>query len=83
MVWRVGNDQSMRVKKDKWLLMAANRFIISPLPTVLPETRVSSLIDADLRLWKTGLIQELFLPNEASMILGIPLSIRNPTDWVA
>ena len=52
---------------------------LSPLPTVLPKTRVSSLIDADLTLWKTGLIQELFLPNEALMILGIPLSIRNPT----
>ena len=79
MVWRVGNGQSMHVKEDKWLPMAAKRFIISPLPTVLPKTRVSSLIDADLTLWKTGLIQELFLPNEALMILGIPLSIRNPT----
>lgn len=52
MVWRIGNGQSVRIKENKWLPMKASSSIISPLPTILPETRVCSLIDADLRVWK-------------------------------
>ena len=82
MVWRIGNGQSVRVKEDKWLPKRESSSIISPLPTVLPEARVSSLIEADQREWKTKVIQELFLPSEASVILGIPLSLRNTEDRV-
>lgn len=77
MVWRIGDGQSMRIKEDKWLPKRDSSSIISPLPTILPETRVSSLIEADRREWKTEVIQELFFPNEASVIMGIPLSLRN------
>lgn len=82
MVWQIGNGQSMCVKEDKWLPRKASSSIISTLPAVLPETRVSSLIDADRWEWKSELIQKLFLPSEASMIMGIPLSIRNTMDRV-
>nr|XP_023871779.1 uncharacterized protein LOC111984377 [Quercus suber] len=46
-VWRIGNGQSMRIKEDKWVPRRASNSIISPLPSILPETRVSSLIDVD------------------------------------
>ena len=82
MVWRIGNGQSVRVKEDKWLPRRDSSSIISPLPNTLLETRVSSLIDADRRGWKTEVIQEMFLPSEASVIMGIPLSIRNTEDRV-
>ena len=80
MIWRIGNGQLVRIKENKWLPMKASSSIISPLPTILPETRVCSLIDADLRVWKAELIRELFLPSKASVIMGIPLSIRNTID---
>lgn len=50
MIWRIGNGQLVRIKENKWLPMKASSSIISPLPTILPETRVCSLIDADLRV---------------------------------
>ena len=81
MVWRISDGQSVRVKEDKWLPKRDNSSIISPLTTILPET-VSSFIEADQIEWKTKVIQELFLPSEASVIMGIPLSLRNTKDRV-
>ena len=43
MVWRIGDGQSVRVKKNKWLPKGDSSSIISPLTTILPETRVPSL----------------------------------------
>nr|POE86698.1 hypothetical protein CFP56_46909 [Quercus suber] len=76
------NKENLRMKEDKLLPRRASNSIIFPLPSVLPETRVSSLIDADLRGWKSEVINEMFLPGEASIIRGIPLSIRNTEDMV-
>ena len=56
MVWRIENAQSVRIKEDKSLPMKVSSSIISPLPSFLPETRVSSLIDADWKERKTELI---------------------------
>nr|POE53753.1 hypothetical protein CFP56_23293 [Quercus suber] len=47
------------------------------------DSRVSSLIDQDNFAWKVSLVKELFLPHEANMILGIPLSFRRPPDRIA
>ena len=47
--------------------------------------KVSSLIDQETVAWKTEVVQQMFLPYEADIILGIPLSIRRPVDriiWV-
>ena len=79
MVWRIGNDQSVRVKRDKWLPMKDNNYVISPLPSVIPETRMSSLINSNLGMWKYESVQQLFLPHKASFI---PLSLRMPADRV-
>ena len=46
----------------------------------MPETKVSSLINLELGLWKSDEVQRLFLAHEASLVLGIPLSLRNPID---
>ena len=82
MVWRIGDGQSVRVKEEKWLPKRDSSSIISPFPTILPETRVSSLIEANRREWKTEVIQEFFLPSEVLVIMRIPLSLRNTEDWV-
>ena len=81
-MWRIGNDQSVRVKRDKWLPTKDNNYVISPLPSVIPETRMSSLINSNLGMWKYESVQQLFLPHKASLILGIPLSLRMPADRV-
>ena len=43
---------------------------------------MSYFINSDLGVWKSGEMQQVFLPHELSMILGIPLSPRNPPDRV-
>ena len=82
MVWRIGNDQSVRIKEDKWLAVKPSRLILSSLPSVMAETRVSSLINPELGMWKSEEVNRAFLPHEASLILGIPLSHRKPPDCV-
>lgn len=73
MVWWIGNGKSVRIKEDKWLLVKPSSLTISPLPSVPPDTKVSSLINPVLGLWKSSDVKQIFLPHEALMILGIPL----------
>ena len=83
MVWHIGNGQIVWIKEDKWLPVKPSRVILSPLPSVMAETKVSSLINQELRVWKSEEVNRAFLPHEASMILAIPLSRRQPSDCVS
>ena len=47
-----------------------------------PDVKVSSLIDPDRVAWRTKVVQQLFMPHEADIILGIPLSTRRPDDRI-
>ncbi|XP_075657106.1 uncharacterized protein LOC142627188 [Castanea sativa] len=49
----------------------------------MAETKVSSLINPDLGLWKSKEVKRVFLPHEASLVLGIPLSHRKPPNHVS
>ena len=80
MVWRIGNGSTARIKEDNWLPVKSNRSVTSPLTSLQPETKVSALINQDLGIWKTKMVEIFFLPYKASIILGIPLSSRLPPD---
>ena len=71
-VWRIGNGHFVRIREDKWLPVQANRSVISPLPTIAPGTKVSSLINSALGVWNSNMVNRLFLPHEASAICGMP-----------
>ena len=79
-VWRIGDGDTMSIREDKWLLDPCYRSIISPLPFIPPNSKVSCLINSNSNEWKFDMIQQLFLPQEAEKILSIPLSIRLPPD---
>ena len=81
-VWRIGTGEVVRIKEDRWLPGRANCSVISSLPSLDPDVKVSTLIDQDSVAWKTEAVQQLFLPHEAEIILGIPLSIRRPADCI-
>ena len=83
MVWRIGKGQAVRIKEDKWLLVKPSRVLLSPLPSVMAKTKVSSLINHELSVWKFEEVNCVFLPHEAFMILAIPLSRRQPPDCVS
>nr|POE46541.1 putative ribonuclease h protein [Quercus suber] len=75
-VWRIGDGCSVQIREDNWIPSLPAAKIISP-PVILPLVLiVSSLIDYDSHSWKVDLIRHDFLPYEANLILGIPLSDR-------
>ena len=70
------------LKDDKWLPVKSSSSIVSPLALMLAETKVHTLINPDLGVWKQDMVHQLFLPHEALMILGISHSKRNPPDHI-
>jgi hypothetical protein len=59
---------------DKWIPCASS-FQIQSLERLLdPEELVSALIDPDTRWWNTGLIHNIFEPQEAANICSLALS---------
>lgn len=61
-----------------WLPAQSNKSVISSIPQMALDLKVSELIDQDSASWKFDIVQQMFLPHEASLILGIPLSERSP-----
>ena len=82
MVWRIDTREAVRIKEDRWLPGSANCLVLSPLPSLALDVKVSSLIDQERVAWKVEVVQQLFLHHEADIILGIPLSIRRPDDRI-
>ena len=75
-IWHISDGQSICIKVDKWLPDKVYRRVISPIPSIPPDAKVSCLIDANIDGWKDDWINQLFLPHEANLILSIPLSLR-------
>ena len=55
-VWHIGTGDVVRIKEDKWLPSHTNRTVISPLPQVPEDLKVSILIDQDRVVWKSELV---------------------------
>lgn len=79
MRWRVGNGEKILVWVDKWLPTPTFK-VISPQNTLHVQAPVSELIDSHSGDWNSRLVQQVFLPHEAEIILGLPLSNSLPDD---
>ena len=75
-IWRVGNGESIVIRGDKWLPKISASKVISPAYALQLESRVCDLIDHEKHTWKKELISQEFLSHEASLIVGLPLSIQ-------
>jgi hypothetical protein len=71
--WRIGNGSQVNIWKDNWISSSSPLKIISPRQILPENARVCDLIDDDSRLWKSSLIDSIFLPLEAEQIKSIPL----------
>ncbi|XP_075650028.1 uncharacterized protein LOC142620554 [Castanea sativa] len=83
--WRVGNGKDIHIWGDKWLPSLTTFRLASPRQFPHQDTRVSELIDHATTSCKFNILDALFLPHEAEMIKGIPISSRLPADkliWV-
>lgn len=72
--WNIGNGAKVRIWDDKWMPTSSSYKVASPRTTLSNGVLVSCLIDHELHAWKADAIRRTFLPHEAQVILGIPLS---------
>ena len=73
-VWRVGNGESIQIRGDRWLPQVSSARVLSPVTGLALDARVCDIIDQDSHTLRVGLIDQIFLPHEAKLIKGIPLS---------
>ena len=77
--WRVGCGEDISIWNDAWLPSQEHPQILSDIVPGFEDGRVSDLINPSLRKWEVDLVQGLFSPEEAAMVLSIPLS-RTPVE---
>jgi hypothetical protein len=80
LIWRVGNEQSIRIRDEKWLPLPTTYKVQSPLTTINEEARVCELIEQDTHLWNVSLIKEAFNAEECKAIQMIHPSLTNQPD---
>lgn len=79
--WRIGNGESVRVLKDKWILGIQGNII--PILHGMENRRFSSLISEGR--WDESIIRRHFDPYIASKILQTPLISTDESDirfWI-
>ena len=76
----MGNERCIRTWKDQWLPNSFSDRVISPTSLNPHISMVDDLIDLGNKSWNLNLINNSFLPFEAEVIGGIPLSNRLPED---
>lgn len=77
--WVIDNGRRVHISNDRWIPVADTYKVISPKVQIRGGGEmVSSLMDDKGRGWNTDLIRSSFLPHEAEVILGIPISPMAP-----
>ncbi|WVZ60625.1 hypothetical protein U9M48_010618, partial [Paspalum notatum var. saurae] len=80
-IWRIGNGESVRIWEDPWLPKGTTRKPITPKGSSV-LTKVSELINPMMGAWDDQLINEIFWPEDAAIILQIPID-EQMEDWPA
>nr|XP_023881758.1 uncharacterized protein LOC111994135 [Quercus suber] len=78
--WSIGNGDKVRIWNDKWIHNHKTYKIMTPINPLMFNDKVSALIDNERAVWKSELVNSIFLPHEALAILAIPLSSTLPED---
>ncbi|KAM1793503.1 hypothetical protein ACFX12_037242 [Malus domestica] len=80
--WQVGTGQSIRIWEDPWIPIPSRFRPYSPKPVGSTLTTVNKLIDPVTKCWKIDVLETLFLAEEVNLIRVIPLSVRDPPDYL-
>ena len=78
--WSIGNGDKVKIWSDKWILNPETYKVLTPINPLMYNEKVSALIDKERVVWKSELVNSIFLPHEALTILAIPLSSTLPKD---
>ena len=80
LIKRVGNGAETEIWEDAWLPRDENmRPYGCQVPN--PPVMVSELIDHTTTTWNKARVEEVFLPMDARVIMGIPLCTRSMQDF--
>jgi hypothetical protein len=80
LIWRIGDGRSIKIWQDRWLPTPTS-YTVQSHPRVIPDScTVSMLIDHEVCGWNSGLIIEIFNPEEAKVIVTLPLCPTLPPD---
>jgi len=78
--WLIGNEVSVDVWADRWILRPSTFKIGSPKQAHTQNLQGRDLIDAELGCWREAFVQETFLPCDVELTLGMPLCTFWPED---
>lgn len=78
--WVIGNGERVHIWEDRWIPNPDLFKIISLRGPSAIGVMVSDLISRETRGWDANLVRHSFLPHEAKIVLGIPLSPWLPND---
>ncbi|KAK3192992.1 hypothetical protein Dsin_024302 [Dipteronia sinensis] len=76
--WRVGNGNSIRIYKDKWIPRPSTFKVVSP-PTMNEQDTVSCPI-APSGSWNVPLLKNIFSIEDVNLILQIPICLSQRED---
>ena len=82
MIRRIGNGAPTNIWRDNWL---PRNEMLRPYGCISgnPPQLVSELIDSSSASWNKQRVNEVFMPMDAMIVLGIPLCTRNIDDFWA
>lgn len=71
-IWRVGDEESIRIWEDPWIPRGVTRRPITPRGAVI-LTKVSELIDPLTGSWDNELLEDIFREDDVRAIEYIPV----------
>ena len=80
MRWIIGNGKKVKIWDYKWLPTPISFKVCSPRRQGVDLEVVANLLDGEKGMWNIDKVKSIFLPHEANMVLGIPISPCLPDD---
>ena len=68
MRWRVGDGTQIKIWKDSWVPPNSYSRLLSPVQLLQENATVDALIDLNRMCWRYDLVDQCFMPSEASVI---------------
>ena len=78
----MSNGKDISIWGAAWLPSTSEPKVSNPMGIDFPKVKVSSLINPHTRSWDVDLLRALFKPEEAQLIIGIPLGNASASDRV-
>lgn len=78
--WRVGNGSSIHIWGDNWLPDNLNAKVTTPQYPLMLNATVDYLLQNDGLDWDHEIIEEIFNPRDARLIMSIPISRNRPAN---